>query len=134
MDKNDYINRLKEVDLRPKKVKPIKPPVQTEILIESKQEILKELFVKVGEIQALPTGPERDMQILRLGMIAELDASNLYEKLAELAISEDVKKVLLSVSQEEKVHVGEFQALLDEIDPQYADATDEGEGEVEDLT
>ena len=134
MDKNDYIKNLKETDLRPRKVKPIQKPV--ELLNENivkKQEILKELFVQANEIQALPVGPERDMQILRLGMIAELDASNLYEKLAELASTEEIKKVLLDVSQEEKVHVGEFQALLDEIDPQYGSSIEEGEGEVEDL-
>jgi rubrerythrin len=65
-------------------------------------------------------------------MIAELDASNLYEKLAELADNNVVKETLLDVSKEEKVHVGEFQALLEDIDEDYTEALEDGEGEVDD--
>ena len=78
-------------------------------------------------------GPQRDVQILRLSMIAELDASNLYEKLATLSSDERVTKVLLDVSQVEKVHAGEFETLMEEIDPEYEKAEEEGEKEVEDL-
>jgi len=94
---------------------------------------LNELFVKTKEIEDIPAGAERDMQILRLAMIAELDASNLYEKLALLANDQRVSKVLLDISQEEKVHAGEFETLLEEIDPEYEKAEEEGEKEVGDL-
>jgi|SRR5450759_1733532 rubrerythrin len=57
-----------------------------------------------------------DKQILRAGIIAELDAINLYEQMAALATNENIRTTLLDVAKEEKTHVGEFQALLLEVD------------------
>ncbi|MFW9871749.1 MAG: DUF5661 family protein [Candidatus Thorarchaeota archaeon] len=94
---------------------------------------LIELFVQTGEIKTMPAGPERDAQILRIGMIAEIDAVNFYNQLAELATDERVRKIMLDVSYEEKVHAGEFETLLEELDPDYEKAEDEGENEVDDL-
>jgi len=94
---------------------------------------LHEIFIQSSEIEALPSGDKRDMQILRLGIIAEMDASNLYEKLALLAKSKDVAELMNDVSEEEKVHAGEFQFLLESVDPEWKDAEEEGAGEVEDL-
>lgn len=133
MDKKDYLDRLKTIDLRPGKVK-IKEfaPSKEKVLME-RQEVLTELFIQAGEIESLPPGTNRDVQILRLGMIAELDAVNLYDKLAGLATSQDVKTLMLDVSREEKVHAGEFETLMEEIDPDYEKAEEEGEEEVEDL-
>lgn len=101
--------------------------------IKENVDIIQELFVQSSEIESLPTGKDRDMQILRLGIIAELDASNLYEKLALLAKDKRIKEILLDISQEEKVHVGEFEALLEDIDPEYTPSEDEGEKEVDDV-
>lgn len=49
-----------------------------------------------------------DKQILRAAMLAELDAINLYEQMANLTENKDLKMVLLDVAKEEKEHVGEF--------------------------
>jgi rubrerythrin len=57
-----------------------------------------------------------DKQILRLGMIAELDAISLYEQLAAKATNEKIKTILLDVAKEEKTHMGEFEALLLRVD------------------
>jgi rubrerythrin len=40
---------------------------------------------------------------------------------------------MLDVSQEEKVHAGEFETLMEELDPSYEEAEEEGEKEVKDL-
>lgn len=101
--------------------------------MESGAGVVHEIFVQSSEIAAMPPGQERDLQILRLGMIAELDAVNLYNKLAELASSDDVSKLMLDISREEKVHAGEFETLMERIEPDYEKAEEEGEGEVEDL-
>ncbi|PIR05301.1 rubrerythrin [Candidatus Kuenenbacteria bacterium CG11_big_fil_rev_8_21_14_0_20_37_9] len=53
-----------------------------------------------------------DLEILRVGVIAELDAINLYEQMAAIAQDENIKVMLLDIAKEEKTHVGEFQALL----------------------
>jgi len=49
-----------------------------------------------------------DKEILRVGVIAELDAINLYEQMAAMTENKDIKKVLLDIAREEKEHVGEF--------------------------
>lgn len=98
------------------------------------EESISELFIQQGEINAMPSGARRDMAILRIGMIAELDAANFYERLADLSSNKDVTKIMLDVANEEKVHAGEFETLLEEIDPDYEKMEEEGESEVEDKT
>ena len=93
--------------------------------------LLQELFIQHGEIEGMDAGPRKDMAILRLGMIAELDAANFYERLSQLASNEKVKILMLDVANEEKVHIGEFEELLDEIDPKHDEMEEEGEEEVE---
>jgi len=75
-----------------------------------------------------------DKEILRVAVIAELDAINLYEQMASLASNENLKKVLLDIAREEKTHVGEFEALLLQIDKEQVKESEEGKKEVEELT
>jgi rubrerythrin len=75
-----------------------------------------------------------DKEILRVGIIAELDAVNLYEQLAAETENEDIKKILLDIAKEEKTHMGEFQALLLKIDKEQMKELEEGKKEVEELT
>jgi len=75
-----------------------------------------------------------DCEILRVAIIAELDAVNLYEQLAAATENEKVKKVLLEVAREEKTHVGEFQALLLKEDKEQVQELEKGGKEVEELT
>lgn len=74
-----------------------------------------------------------DKEILRAGIIAELDAINLYEQMAALAKSDKIRKVLLEIAKEEKTHIGEFQALLLQLDKQYSQELEHGKKEVEEL-
>ncbi len=71
-----------------------------------------------------------DMEILRAGIIAELDAINLYEQMAAMAQSENIKKILLDIAKEEKTHVGEFQTLLLNRDKEQAEELEAGKEEV----
>lgn len=75
-----------------------------------------------------------DKQILRVGLIAELDAISLYEQLASKSKNEKVKKVLLDIAKEEKTHVGEFLALLLEMDEQQREELEKGKEEVQEIT
>lgn len=72
-----------------------------------------------------------DCEILRVGMIAELDAVNLYEQMAAKAQDEGIKKILLDIAKEEKTHVGEFQHLLLQRDEEQVKEMEEGKKEVE---
>ena len=73
---------------------------------------------------------EIDKEILRLGVIAELDAISLYEQLAAKTKSKKIKEVLLDIAKEEKTHVGEFQALLLELDKEQVRELENGRKEV----
>ena len=74
-----------------------------------------------------------DTQILRTAILAELDAINLYEQMANLTENKNLKMVLLDVAKEEKEHVGEFQYLLLQHDKQQEEELEEGKKEVEEL-
>jgi len=75
-----------------------------------------------------------DKEILRLGIIAEYDAISFYEQLAAMTEDTTIKKVLMDVAKEEKEHVGEFQTLLLERDPEQVEEMKEGKREVQELT
>jgi rubrerythrin len=75
-----------------------------------------------------------DKEILRTGIIAELDAINLYEQMAAMAKGNNIKKILLDIAKEEKTHVGEFLTLLQRKDPEQGVELEEGKKEVEELT
>ena len=72
-----------------------------------------------------------DREILRLAIIAELDAVNLYEQLAAATENKAIREVLLDVAKEEKTHVGEFQALLLREDEEQVKELEHGKEEVE---
>jgi len=77
---------------------------------------------------------EIDREVLRVGMIAELDAVSLYEQLAAMSEREDIKKVFMDIAKEEKTHVGEFETLLLKYDKEQEKELEEGKKEVEKLT
>ena len=74
-----------------------------------------------------------DKEILRIGVIAELDAINLYEQMADMTQKKNIRRLLLDVAREEKTHVGEFQTLLLREDLQQKNELEEGKKEVEAL-
>lgn len=74
-----------------------------------------------------------DKEILRIGMIAELDAINLYEQLAANTKSESIKNVLLDIAKEEKTHVGEFESLLLMMDKEQVEENKKAEDEVKSM-
>lgn len=75
-----------------------------------------------------------DKEILRIGIIAELDAVSLYEQLAAMTKDENVREILLDIAREEKAHVGEFQELLLQRDKEQVKELEEGKKEVRELT
>ncbi len=75
-----------------------------------------------------------DKEILRVGMIAELDAVNLYEQLAAMTNDKTMKKVLLDIAKEEKAHIGEFETLLLQKDKEQVEQNQEGKKEIEELS
>jgi rubrerythrin len=74
-----------------------------------------------------------DKEILRAAIIAELDAINLYEQMADMTRNANIRKVLLDIAREEKTHVGEFQTLLLIEDNEQVQELAEGKKEVQEL-
>ena len=72
-----------------------------------------------------------DIEMLRVAIIAELDAINLYEQLSATTEDEKIKEVLLNVAKEEKTHVGEFQVLLLRMDKEQVEELKRGKEEIE---
>ena len=72
-----------------------------------------------------------DIEMLRVAIIAELDAINLYEQLSAATEDKKMKEVLLDVAREEKTHVGEFQALLLRMDKEQVEELKRGKEEIE---
>lgn len=75
-----------------------------------------------------------DKEILRWGIIAELDAINIYEQFAAKSNNKKIKEILLDIAKEEKTHMGEFQALLLELDKEQVQELESGKKEVEGMT
>ncbi|RLG73333.1 MAG: rubrerythrin [Thermoprotei archaeon] len=73
------------------------------------------------------------VEALRLAIIAELDAINLYMQLARSINDERIKKVFEDIAGEEKTHVGEFLALLKMLDEEQVKELEKGEREVKEL-
>lgn len=90
-------------------------------------------------LSEIPMDPDKvkkedvDREILRVGIIAELDAVNLYEQMAASTENEEIKRVLLNIAREEKTHVGEFQTLLLKLDGEQKKELEEGRKEVEEM-
>lgn len=74
---------------------------------------------------------DSDKEILRLGIIAELDAISLYEQLASVTKNENLRLVLMDIAREEKTHMGEFHTLLMKLDKEQVEELEAGKKEVE---
>lgn len=68
---------------------------------------------------------------IRDAIVAEEGAIKQYETVVDATNNEDVKKVLTSIANEEKVHVGELQKLLSILLPDEQEFLDDGREEVE---
>ena len=70
-----------------------------------------------------------DLQLLRDGMMEEIKAVTLYEQKAFQATDPRVKELYLTIAKEEKIHIQEFEGLIEEMDPEYIDAGEEADKE-----
>lgn len=71
-----------------------------------------------------------DQVMLRQGIMAEYDAINLYEQMAQSTTNKQLKEVFLHVAEEEKKHIGEFEAFLETLDKDHRSLVDDGKSEL----
>jgi rubrerythrin len=74
-----------------------------------------------------------DEIILRQAIVAEFDAVSLYEQMSRSAKNPRVKKLLLDIAQEEKVHIGELEGMLETLDPEHKPSTADGRKEMKNV-
>lgn len=94
------------------------------------------LFKKAQNLEVVKT-PEKltDRELTRAirdAIIAEEGAIKQYETVVDATSNEMTKKTLQSIANEERVHVGELQALLAILLKDEQEFLDEGKKEVED--
>jgi len=83
--------------------------------------------------------PERNLtkreltRALRLSLAAEEEAIHLYEALADATDNELARAVLQDIADEERVHVGEFQRLLNILLEDEEGFLKEGAEEVDEM-
>jgi len=84
--------------------------------------------------------PDRKMdnneliRAVRMNLAAEEEATNTYLAHADATNDNDARKVLTSIANEERVHAGEFQRLLEKLSPSEREFLDRGGKEVDNIT
>jgi rubrerythrin len=76
---------------------------------------------------------EELIQALRVDMAGELEAIMGYDAHVMAAEDERVQKVLSSIRDEEKQHIGELMSLIKMLDSKEAEYFDKGAGEVSEM-
>jgi rubrerythrin len=71
---------------------------------------------------------------LRLSICAEHDATQLYESMADSVQDEKLKKLFQDIANEEKVHVGEFEKILQSLDKTDEKLVEKGKDEAAEKT
>lgn len=69
--------------------------------------------------------PHYDQDYIRSALIAELDATSLYQSFLEHLYDEGAKKVIQHIMDEEKEHISELYCLLMKLDETQAEKTTE---------
>jgi rubrerythrin len=67
---------------------------------------------------------------IRQAIAAEHEAVHLYEAVADATDNAKAKDILQDIANEEKVHIGELQGLLESVQPDEKEHVDEGRDEV----
>jgi rubrerythrin len=73
------------------------------------------------------------LRALRLNIAAEEEAVHLYTAHADATDNELAKKVLIDIANEERVHAGEFQRLINILSKDEETFLTEGAGEVDEM-
>jgi len=84
-------------------------------------------------VETLETFTDRELtRALRDALIAEEGAIKQYETVVDSTNNPKVKKILQDIANEEKVHVGELQSILNSLLKDEQDFLDEGHKETSD--
>lgn len=95
-------------------------------------------ILQIAQELQFTEAPELDeratSRAIRDAIVNEQLAVQQYEAIVDGTSDAQVKKVLQSLSNEEKVHVGELQELLRRLDPEEAKSLEEGAKEAKEVS
>ena len=74
---------------------------------------------------------EELIRSLRKGIAAEEEAASLYDAHAQMTDDPAIKKVIEDIADEERVHVGELQALINRLSDDEEELLEKGRKEAE---
>lgn len=86
----------------------------------------------IGIIPNRELNKEELIRAVRLDIAAEEEAVHLYKAQADACSDERARELLISIANEEIVHVGEFQKLLEELSPEEVELINKGKAEAGD--
>jgi len=86
-----------------------------------------------GNVPDRKLSPRELQRSLRQALAAEEEAVHFYEAVADATEDQLSRKVLQSIADEERVHVGEFQRLLSKLVANEDRLLEEGRKEVDDM-
>jgi len=78
-----------------------------------------------------PLSKEELIRSVRFMIAAEFEAVEMYTRVAEATQDEKIKKLILDIANEERVHAGEFGEILVTLDPQEKVLIEKGMEEAE---
>lgn len=84
-------------------------------------------------LQSKPLNDRELARVIRESIRAEHDAVQLYELIADSTNNAKVKKLMKSIADEEKIHVGEFEKLLTLFDSNNENLVNKGKEEAKDI-
>lgn len=76
---------------------------------------------------------EELIRAIRFSIASEYEAIQLYEQLKDSIDNEDAKKLLEEVAQDEKIHVGNFNYLLEILSPDDKKCAQKGYEEAKEI-
>lgn len=76
---------------------------------------------------------EELIRTIRFSIAAEFEAIQLYEQIIESTDDNQVKKLLKEISDDEKIHVGNFNLLLENLSPKEKEFYNEGKTEASEI-
>jgi rubrerythrin len=71
------------------------------------------------------------VRAIKFMLAAELEATQMYDQVADATTDKTAEKIIRDISDEERVHAGEFFKLLTTVDPKEAELFQKGEQEAE---
>jgi len=94
---------------------------------------IKQKAQELNLVKTPDTLTDRELtRAIRDAIIAEEGAIKHYESIVDATDNEDIKQILQDIADEEKVHVGELQKLLNDMLPDEEQLLEDGAKEVED--